>query len=282
MPAAGTLYVPSHITLGSHPKLIRLARRLGVSRAQAVGHLHYFWWWAMTYAPNGQIDGFSAEEIAVAAEWDADPDLFVCSMAEVGFIDGTGIHDWPEYGGKVFAQRQKNTEKVAQFRQNQQRNRYVPVTEPLRNGIEIDIEREREVLKPPIYPPKQDVPKPPRKRESYSPEFEVFWSEYPRGHGTKAVAWKQWKLVPRDDHAAVFAGLRLWKTSERWQQGYVKAAEIWLRDRWWENDPPPPRPKTTANGSANGRTATKHNPFWDDVTRPDEPATIVETTGRTL
>jgi hypothetical protein len=74
---------------------------------------------------------------------------------------------------------------------------------------------------------------------SYSSEFEEFWQEYPSGHGSKKVAYQRWRELRPDAllRAEIMAGLRSWQASERWERGFVKAAELWLRDRLWENPP---------------------------------------------
>lgn len=79
----------------------------------------------------------------------------------------------------------------------------------------------------------------PSKNPQYPDEFEKFWTQYPSGNGSKKATYAQWKrLGPNpllvDD---IMQGLDRWKRSERWQRGYVKSAEIWVRDRYWENPP---------------------------------------------
>lgn len=105
-------WIESHQELGQHPKLKRLARALGVNRVQAVGHLHYLWWWATDYAQSGQLSGFAAWEIADAALWDDDPDAFVAALTETGFLDADGaLHDWGEYAGRLIERRAADAER---------------------------------------------------------------------------------------------------------------------------------------------------------------------------
>lgn len=74
--------------------------------------------------------------------------------------------------------------------------------------------------------------------DAFPPEFVEFWQSYPTGHGSKPKSLVAWKKV-RGEHLAIMAGLAEWHRSERWQKGMVKAAEIFLRDRLWENPAPP-------------------------------------------
>lgn len=90
----------------------------------------------------------------------------------------------------------------------------------------------------------------PKKSPNYSAEFEQFWTAYPSGHGVKKTAYDQWKRLKPDDltRRKIMTGLDRWKRCERWQNGFVKSAHLWLRDRWWENEPPPPQ-RVAVNGT---------------------------------
>lgn len=149
----------------------------------------------------------------------------------------------------------------------------VPSTTP--KGAICDIERvpsdarkgaiamSPEPIEPSIEPSVEPNPLPPYRskglvrRNTYPPEFEEFWSEYPVGNGIKKKAAEQWsKLDPDVDlFLEIMAGLARWKACDRWQEGYVKYAETWLKDRWWENMPPPSKPRSMNGSSPAERTA---------------------------
>ena len=74
----------SHQELRDHPKTKRMARRLGISVPAAIGHLHCLWWWAMDYAPDGDISDYDAEDIADAAMWDGDAEQFLQALIDCG------------------------------------------------------------------------------------------------------------------------------------------------------------------------------------------------------
>lgn len=86
-------------------------------------------------------------------------------------------------------------------------------------------------------------------RVSYPDDFEVFWNAYPKGHGSKKQTYAQWrKYAPSaETQRDILNGLALWKASDQWQRGYVKAAERWLRDFGW-TDTPPEQPRASPNG----------------------------------
>ncbi len=77
-------------------------------------------------------------------------------------------------------------------------------------------------------------------RPNYSPEFEAFWKAYPSGHGSKKPTWDQWKRLRPDPETqfAMLDGLDRWKACGRWQRGYIKGADSWIRNRMWEDEPP--------------------------------------------
>lgn len=110
-------------TLPRHPKLARLARRLDIPKAQALGHLVSLWLWCLDYAPDGDLASFDSEEVAEAGLWEGDPTTFLDALAAAGFLEREGdalsIHDWYEYGGKVEARRQQWREASQRYRERQ-------------------------------------------------------------------------------------------------------------------------------------------------------------------
>jgi len=114
------MWLKSHQSLREHPKTRKLARRLGGVPA-AIGHLHCLWWWCLDYAPDGDLTKHDAEDIAMGAEWDGDPDELLRHLTECGFVDANGngrryIHDWDQYGGALVEQRERNAERMRQAR----------------------------------------------------------------------------------------------------------------------------------------------------------------------
>jgi hypothetical protein len=110
-------WVQSHSNLRGHPKLKRAARMAGCSQPEMAGHLHFLWWWALDTQPDGDLSAYDPEDIAEAAGFTGDADLFVTALVDCGPGDKHGfldpdmtLHDWDEYGGayrrKVEAGRQ--------------------------------------------------------------------------------------------------------------------------------------------------------------------------------
>ena len=137
-------YVTVTIDIFDHPKMRRLARDLGISPNDTVCHLLRLWIWCWKFRPDGDLCGTESIEIAEAAEWDGDPDLFVSSLERRGWLDkiadGWAVHDWFEHSGKVFAERQEKRDLMRKLRERRKTDEAaasvlphneVTVTEPL-------------------------------------------------------------------------------------------------------------------------------------------------------
>lgn len=105
-----------------HPKIIRAARALGISKVTMIGHTHLLWYWALDYAQDGELSAFDAADIAEAAEWTGDPDLFIAALVEsakigdkpglLEYVNGIlTIHDWHDYAGKLIDRRREDAER---------------------------------------------------------------------------------------------------------------------------------------------------------------------------
>lgn len=97
-------WIPSHRYMGEHPKTRRLARCLGLSIPQVVGHMHLLWHWCMSFAQDGDLTKYDHEDIAFGMMWDGEPDILVEALVASGFLDAVDgrltVHNWDEYGGK--------------------------------------------------------------------------------------------------------------------------------------------------------------------------------------
>jgi hypothetical protein len=245
-------WIESHQSLRDHPKTRKLARILDISVPAAIGHLHCLWWWAMDYSDDGDISRHDALDIAIGGGWDDDPGRFVDALVAVGFLDSdddhTGIHDWPDYGGKLTSRRKANAERMrdARAKENKPRATHVQGTQRTRAGLH-NIHNTTDSTE---TTNKQNAP---RKRDdvpvrlTYSDDFESFWQAYPSGHGVKKAAYEHWKRIKPDATMAqeILAGVHGWLQSDRWRRGYVMDAQRWLKDRAWESVPPA---QTSPNG----------------------------------
>jgi len=76
-------WIKSDQSLANHPKLILLAKELGVSKVKALGHLHLLWYWTLEYAEDGEIKYLDL--IPDACEWEEDPKSFINALVKFEF-----------------------------------------------------------------------------------------------------------------------------------------------------------------------------------------------------
>lgn len=118
-------WIELHEEMRDHPKLGRLSRELGVSRAEARGIVIGMWLWAATYAPDGDLSTFDASDIADGCDYTGDKNLLEALVKAKWLDDETlKIHDWDKHGLKMLKssqERQKKfRERVDRARQDEQ------------------------------------------------------------------------------------------------------------------------------------------------------------------
>lgn len=140
-------WIELHQSLTTHKKTRRLARKLGLGVPegipQTIGHLCLFWLWCVDGTEDGSLEGLDAQDIADAAGWTGEPEVFLGAMVEAEFIekkaDGTlEIHDWNDYIGKLIKSREESREKE---RLRKQKYRQQRRTEPAEDySLELNVE----------------------------------------------------------------------------------------------------------------------------------------------
>jgi len=137
-------WIESHQELRHHYKTKRLARELKVSTAAAVGHLHFLWWWAVDFAPDGDLTKFDDYEIADAMGYDGkDPAKAKSALISAGFLDNNEqgtitIHDWNEYAGRTLSQREKARTRSKNYREKQAAHAMDSVPPPTRKKLQAE------------------------------------------------------------------------------------------------------------------------------------------------
>ena len=90
-------WIKSDETLSQHPKVDELAEILDLHPAQVIGHLHYLWWWALSYADDGDLTKYK-KRIATASNFDGDNDTYINALTTSGWLDQVDdqihIHDF--------------------------------------------------------------------------------------------------------------------------------------------------------------------------------------------
>ena len=123
-------WIESHENLRSHVKTARLRRLLGISTAQAVGHLHMLWWWSIEHSHYGLFPpDYEAQDIADGSGWEGDPDTILNALVKAGWLKQRDkgwleVHGWLGRCGAMLKRRYRNeVEKgasVAELEEHQQ------------------------------------------------------------------------------------------------------------------------------------------------------------------
>lgn len=115
-------WIESHQDLAQHPKVERLALALGI-RDEEISHhvatslLHHLWWWALSYAPSGDLSRFTPAEIARACRWPrAKGEALVEALVASRWLDREGerlvVHDYAERIEPLIRRREQNKERA--------------------------------------------------------------------------------------------------------------------------------------------------------------------------
>ena len=106
------VWLPVDVNLFQNHKTARLSRSLGCPRVHAIGYLVCLWSWASVHAPDGNLQHLDADDIAVAAGWEGDLEVFAPALIRAGFMDEDHtLHDWEEHQGASFRKRLSEAEK---------------------------------------------------------------------------------------------------------------------------------------------------------------------------
>lgn len=117
------VWIRSDSSLAYHRKLDKLSMDMRMTRREAVGSLHLLWWWAAEHSQDGLLPRLTDVQIAAFCDHQNEPERFVATLVETGFIDktpdGLRIHDWEQWlsdpvAEKIRYKQRKNTGKTAE------------------------------------------------------------------------------------------------------------------------------------------------------------------------
>jgi len=125
-------WIELHEEVRDHPKIKRLAKDMGVSKAEARGWVIGLWLWAATYAECGVLTGMDAEEVADACDYEGDEQSkLLGALIDRQLIDRNGdelkIHDWEKHGLRLL---ESNRERQKKFRERVDRESERRESEP--------------------------------------------------------------------------------------------------------------------------------------------------------
>lgn len=112
--------VSEPLTLPDDPATSKLAKVLEIDIPTAIGCVFCLHVWAVSFAPDGDLDGFDPEDVADGAHFQGDPGAFVDSLLRFGFLTGDREHlmiaGWKHTGGRLVEFRRDARERKARQR----------------------------------------------------------------------------------------------------------------------------------------------------------------------
>lgn len=225
------MWIEVHTNIGRNRKVMRFANNLNLSIPAAVGHLVLLWTTIMEQAESGDITDWRPQELANAAAYPGDADIFFQALQD-GFIDKRGetllIHAWWEYSG-LFLHRKYNKrspEKLAVIQQLYSSYTDVAVNPPTH-------------LNPPT------LTHPPPSSASADADgagfssFDRFWAIYPKKVG-KQAAFRAFKAaIKKASIEAMLAAIEKQKQSEQWRKDngqFIPHPTTWLNQGRWDDE----------------------------------------------
>ncbi|MDR2513878.1 MAG: hypothetical protein LBD02_01570 [Christensenellaceae bacterium] len=255
-------WIELHQTLPTNKKTVRLKNLLRIKTPQAVGHLCILWLWALDNAPDGDLSGFSTEEIAEVACWTGkNHGDFVGALVQAGFIDSDmRLHDWYDYAGKLVDKRKQNAERMRRARATN-----VQRTDDERAGATVPYPTvPYQTVHNSTVPPNGGTPpippasggsgagKPPA--EPQQSHFDEFWASYPKKVG-KEAARKAWNRIKPDKalRERIAAAIATAKESQQWNREngrFIPNPATWLNQGRWDDEYTPATPEPPRAGTA--------------------------------
>lgn len=246
-------WIEAHQELANHPKTKKLAYKLSLNKPSTIGSLILLWWWAIDYAPDGDLSKFDSAIIAdVMCYRGKNPDKLISSLIESGFInENMTIHDWDQYGGKLILAREESRER-AKIRKQNQRERYKnnnvtrdkPVTDagqscdnPVTSEGQTPCHAQNSKRTEQNRTEQKNIKTTPSVTDD---SFDLFWSAYPK-KTAKEDARKAWKKIKPNQELIekIVSAVTAQKESDQWQKEngqYIPNPATWLNRGQWEDE----------------------------------------------
>lgn len=197
------------------PKLRNLYKELKCSKFEAVGILNFLWFWGLVNSEkDGHILFADKEDIAVhfsglVAGSQLVPVDIVEALCKTGWIDQVGselyIHDWETWQEQWYKAQERREADAQRKRTDRARKR-----EASTNAVPIPTEGSPDSCQPggevggqelsPPEPPAPPGPPTPPEDPTYTPDFEQFWTAYPRKI-EKGNAYKKYNARRKDGYS---------------------------------------------------------------------------------
>lgn len=107
-------------------------------------------------------------------------------------------------------------------------------------------------------------------RRTYPPDFEDFWSVYPK-NADKPAAFKAWeRAADREDTNVIAEGALRYRDDPNRDDAFTKNAATWLNADAWDNDPLPARTERPEPRTFDQIRHQNNLDLWEQVKREEE------------
>ena len=117
-----------------HRKIIKLSRRLGLTLRDTLGLVTSLWDTVCETAPDGSLENWDDEDIALACLWESEPSELIGALEHVRLLDRVGahyeIHNWGRYNERTRATARQRKYREKQAKMTAANHRDVTVTSP--------------------------------------------------------------------------------------------------------------------------------------------------------
>lgn len=232
-------------------KFRKLERRLGHS---ALKNLVSLWSTVARERPDGILLGMDHEEIALAASWEGDHEMFVQALIEHRWLDRhedqvLEVHDWVEHQPWVAKapERSEKAKKAISKRWEEHRKargtpqEYAENTTSIPEVIPLFPVPIPIPIDSPLPPEGEDESEPkPKKPKTEPPRFGEFWRAYPKKK-SKDKAIEAWRKIRPDDALIdrLLTALAAACLSRDWTKDggqFIPWPAKWLNERRWEDE----------------------------------------------
>ncbi|MCR9210495.1 MAG: hypothetical protein NXI28_19890 [bacterium] len=204
----------------SHPKFLRLKRKLSTSTFSTVGLLESIWMMAAQFTDDGDLSRFDAEDIAAYVDWPDDPSQLIEALVACGWLDQHGdrlcVHDFADHAPHFVTDRLRKREQRAAKRASQAA---CPKTVQDSPGTEAESLSESDLVKPSLAQPSQSKSnKAPSGSRSEQPLSDFRFHIKAKGGGTWALP-----IAKLDEYVDTFG-------SRKWVEAELRKARQWCTD----------------------------------------------------
>jgi len=110
------VWIELHDTARDHPKILKLAKDLGVSRVTALGHMCSLWLWCLRMSADGCLVSMDIEDIEIGAGWEGTSGAFVEAAKRRELITANEhnepvLNDWEQYATHLKAAERKKKDR---------------------------------------------------------------------------------------------------------------------------------------------------------------------------